>query len=1117
MHDAAVGARGEQRPAVGCPARRGRACPEDAAPMASLLNPPDVVQPDEPSHPYRPSWSDLRDYINEEHREIFERTEHLPGWARKADSEKLYEVAYRCGSVMLEIGVFGGRSAVVALRGALAGAEANGTPPPQFYGVDVAGGVMQRAAEVLRAEGLLGHALLFHGDLTRFARELPIRPTMVFVDADHSFEGVWSDLGLLLRLTGAGTPVICHDFGLEGVRRAVEAWIGRGEYELMGRFAGSALLRTVRGTGACGGRGLPAEVFERTRSALLERYSRVRLRGRYTPVGDVTAEARVLLTGRPRRGASGRAPWPYAPVEAPALPPTLPGGRPWPRISIVTASYNQGRFIEETILSVLHQGYPDVEHIIIDGGSTDGTIEILQRYADRLAFWVSEPDGGQSDAINKGLSRATGQILTWLNSDDMLAPGALAAAALAFELSRADMIAGEAHIQRDGRTMHRHLTSCGEGALPLEDLLDLEQCWQGGQFFYQPEVMFRRELFERAGGRVEVGAHWGMDYELWLRLAEHGARLHPIGRPMALFRAHDEQKTVDREGFVAELVQLRAAFLERTGALASAAAGAPRAAVSVPRRRSLRIAMLNDLGYAYGAGIAHRRMAQMFVEAGHQVKVLRAATSTPFREAPAVRPGDVLGALKAFRPDLVVVGNIHGSELSAATIGRVCGQYETALILHDLWWLTGRCAYPGGCRQYLRGCDERCTCPAGYPELAAGRIASAWQVKRAVLTSSKAPTLLANSRWTLSRAEEALRRDAGGTVPPMDWIKFGVELDVFRPRDREACRERLGLPRDQFVIMTSASSLGDARKGLPLLAEALQLLDLPDVVVAGVGWYRRGEAPPIPGMRAMGYCEDARELAQLYSAADIFVGPSLEEAFGMVFVEAAACGTPSVGLPVGGVPEAVRDGVSGLIAESADAAGLARAIEALYRDASLRRDLSGWGRLWAENEWSMSAAWNRFVNALRAQGVAERIGLPRKIALDGAGPIPEPEPIVATEPIWRAVEGFGPWEMTRDGGGRCRWVLGPRAVFEIDVAAAGAARLLVACRNVESDQRVRLVHGRRVVGEGQVPVADRRDHVLRFDVRLTRGTNRFELHAWRWRAGPRPMALQVRSIVLVDA
>lgn len=100
----------------------------------------------------------------------------------------------------------------------------------------------------------------------------------------------------------------------------------------------------------------------------------------------------------------------------------MPDGKPWPKISIVTPSFNQGQYIEETIRSILLQGYPNLEYIVIDGGSTDGAVDVIRKYEKWLTYWVSEPDKGQADAINKGLERCTGEIFNWINSDDILLP-----------------------------------------------------------------------------------------------------------------------------------------------------------------------------------------------------------------------------------------------------------------------------------------------------------------------------------------------------------------------------------------------------------------------------------------------------------------------------------------------------------------------------------------------------------------------------------------------------------------------------------------------------------------------------------------------------------------------
>ena len=155
---------------------------------------------------------------------------------------------------------------------------------------------------------------------------------------------------------------------------------------------------------------------------------------------------------------------------------------------------------------MLNQNYPNLQYIVIDGASTDQTMSVVNRYRPRISHVVSEKDAGQSSAINKGFALADGQLLTWLNSDDMLEPDALAAMAMAFATSAADMVAGVCTLHRDGQYLGRHMTTCGDGPLPLADLLDLDACWLRGQFFHQPEVMFTRALWEMRGRERRRGA-----------------------------------------------------------------------------------------------------------------------------------------------------------------------------------------------------------------------------------------------------------------------------------------------------------------------------------------------------------------------------------------------------------------------------------------------------------------------------------------------------------------------------------------------------------------------------------------------------------------------------------
>ena len=225
--------------------------------------------------------------------------------------------------------------------------------------------------------------------------------------------------------------------------------------------------------------------------------------------------------------------WPWT-EESPLLSDTMPDGRSWPRVSIVTPSYNQGGFLEETLRSVLLQGYPDLEYIIIDGGSTDDSVDIIRRYTAWLTYWVSEPDRGQSDAINKGFRNGSGSILAWLNADDLHEPGAVSAAARTFsDHPDAVLLYGDcANIDPDGKVFSLSRSRA-------YDRDRLIRFWPN--FIPQPTAFFRRSAFEAAGG-LDVSLHFAMDYDLWIRLGALGSAVY-LPRTLARFRVHPSSKT----------------------------------------------------------------------------------------------------------------------------------------------------------------------------------------------------------------------------------------------------------------------------------------------------------------------------------------------------------------------------------------------------------------------------------------------------------------------------------------------------------------------------------------------------------------------------------------------
>lgn len=228
-----------------------------------------------------------------------------------------------------------------------------------------------------------------------------------------------------------------------------------------------------------------------------------------------------------------------------------------PLVSIVTPSFNQAGFLEQTIRSVLGQDYPRLEYILVDGGSTDGSLEIIRRYAGRLAQWSAEPDRGQADAINKGLRRATGEIVAWLNSDDLYLEGAVARAVAALERHpEASMVYADGlMVDFSGRVLdwHRYRTYRALDLVCFEVLL-------------QPTVFMRRETLERTGLLNETYSLI-LDHELWVRMAAQAPIVH-VPEFWAVERTHEQAKTIARAADFVEEAERMIRWAEQTDPIA---------------------------------------------------------------------------------------------------------------------------------------------------------------------------------------------------------------------------------------------------------------------------------------------------------------------------------------------------------------------------------------------------------------------------------------------------------------------------------------------------------------------------------------------------------------------
>lgn len=394
---------------------------------------------------------------------------------------------------------------------------------------------------------------------------------------------------------------------------------------------------------------------------------------------------------------------------------------------------------------------------------------------------------------------------------------------------------------------------------------------------------------------------------------------------------------------------------------------------------NLRVLFLNDLGFQYGAGIAQLRQIQSFLMMGCEVAGLcwqqSIETEIPFfphnasgtwlgmrqlpklhRDQGATETAIIDGIMREVNkidPDVVIVGNLHGArwplQLPAALRDR---KIQTIVYMHDIFWVSGRCAYPAKCEKYLTGCDASCPTADEYPELEPSKIADAWKLRRALFCGASGIPLVGNSNWTVRTARTALRG-----AKKIAAVHLGLDTYIYRPFDRSLMRRLLHLPQDRFIILLGAVNVSEKRKGVDFFKKLIHhFRSSSSVVIFGENSLNMN----MKNIYTTGFLRDYRKMALLYSAADVFIGTALEEAFGQALCEASACAVPIVSFDVGGTPEIIENKKTGILVPPGDIEKMISEIEKLRINEQHRKELGAAGRRRVEKRFSLEVQTERW-------------------------------------------------------------------------------------------------------------------------------------------------------------
>ena len=611
------------------------------------------------------------------------------------------------------------------------------------------------------------------------------------------------------------------------------------------------------------------------------------------------------------------------------------------RFTLVIPIYNSGSFLEKTIRSIQFSNLENVEIIVSDGGSTDNTHEILDHYKELFNLIISEPDKGQSDAINKGFSRSTGELLGWLNGDDLLLPYALDFVRSQYlDLQKPNFMIGDAYMVEKDLSLISH-KQYSEEKIQFNNLLD----WSTNHLV-QPSVFFTKLAWSEVGP-LDINDHYAMDADLFLGLArKYGARhlKHP-GLSYSVY--HEECKT---RGKQAESITQLALIQCKHGGFKEAKKSLDylvqihnefkeAASLSVKSIQSifdLKIGIFSTFTSG-GAAIAASRSLSSLQRNNFAAQSYSLFNPTPTDSHKVVRSNSSAESLKDLQSlwynnnikPIIEDHNCKARELfsistSLADINHllklskrfdvlhfhwVSGLVDSNFLdklpadkpiiwtLHDMHPFTGGCHYSEGCAKYSQDCSQCHLLDYSSSIAHEQLILKAKSLQRLTNVQVIVPSL-----WLKNLAEQSIVF-SGKTIHHIPNI---MPTDIFVPYDRVVSRVRLGLPTDKKLLLFGSDNIKNPRKGGDILQKVANLLsndfEFDDIEIVFFG---NGKLEIPFHSHSFGHIEDPTKLAMIYSACDAFIFPSREDNAPMSVVESMLCGTPVIASTVGNVLELI--------------------------------------------------------------------------------------------------------------------------------------------------------------------------------------------------------------------